>query len=305
MAERTNSETSAAEAGLRELALALLAPRYPELSEGESPQLLVGQLPPSITTDMPLPPGSRVVGSLVATRPTVVLDTGQSAEDVVNFYHEQLTAAGWTAQEDMPPRHGGFLHSAIFNRQFAHFYRGDDGPSLNVVTSDAPSGRTIVHLTLNPEGARVMFGPGPRSRHMGPDMWRILPPIAPPPRSQQSQEGGSGGGDRVSSSARLDTDLDFPAVAAHYIAQLEKGGWQRQQYGEHDPVAWSTWTFADEDNQPWLGLFIVLKRPDVPRRYWLHVQAEWTHKSQDGDGIRALGSTSLGGFSFAPMRPRS
>ena len=284
MDEQTNPQANDGEAGLRELALALLAPRYPDTAENEAPQLLVGQLPPDFTSDFPLPPGSRIVGSLQSSRPTVVLDTAQPADEVVDFYRERLTATGWTAQEDIPPRQGGFLYSSTFDRRFGNFSRGKDGPSLNVMTYDAPGGRTAVHLTLSPEGAAPMYGIGPRHRRrMGPDIWRILPPIAPPPRSQQWQEGGSSGGDRVSASARLETDLDLPTVAAHYIAQLEKGGWQRQNSDEHEPVAWSTWISQDEDKEPWSGLFVILKRPEMPRRYWVQVLAEWIGKQPQGD----------------------
>lgn len=284
----------AGEANLRELALALIAPRYPDMAEGEAPQLLVGQLPPSFTSEFPQPPGSRIVGSLQSSRPTVVLDARQSADEVVDFYRERLTATGWTAQEDMPPRQGGFLHSNMLDRRFGNFYRGEDGPSLHVMTYDAPGGRTTVHLTLSPGGTVPMFEGRQRRPRMGPDMWRILPPIAPPPRSQQWPQGGNAGGDHVNSSARLKTDLDLPAVAAHYIAQLEKSGWQRHDVGENGPVAWSTWTFQDEDHELWCGLFVILKRPDVLRRYWVQVLAEWTGQQSQGSGKRTV-TSAVGG----------
>ena len=127
----TSPQTPNVETSLRELALALIAARYPNATDetsGEGPQLLPGQLPPSFPGDFPLPPGSRVVGSLVAARPTIALDTEQPTEEVIAFYTEQLTAAGWNAPEDMPPRQGGFVHSSfgMAGRTHALFYR-DDG----------------------------------------------------------------------------------------------------------------------------------------------------------------------------------
>lgn len=293
------------DAGLHELAIALLAPRYSDMPEGDAPRLLPGQLPPSVTGAFPLPPGSRVVGSLTATQPTIVLDTDQSAEDVVDFYRQRLTADGWSTQEDMQPRQGGFLHSSMFNRRFGTFYRGEDGPSLSLMTFAAPSGHTLVHLTLNPEGARELYGGGgPRRQRMRHDIWSILPPIAPPPRGQQWQEGGSGGGDRVISSARVESDLDLPAIVAHYNTQLERGGWQRQDSGENAPVAWSTWTFADEDKDPWRAFFILLQRPDMPGRYWAQVIAEWAGERPRSGGTGWVSGARIGWQSHSPMLRR-
>ena len=207
MDEQTNPQAPANdEASLRELALALLAARYPDATDetgSEGPQLLPGQLPPSFPTDFPLPPGVRVVGSLVAARPTIALETDQSAEEVIVFYTERLTAAGWNAPEGVPPRQGGFVHSSfgMAGRTHALFYR-DDGPGLNIVTQATAGGRTSVLISQMPEGAGPMRR-GPRSRQMQYDMFSVMPVIMPPPKSQQFQEGGSGGDDRVSTTARV------------------------------------------------------------------------------------------------------
>lgn len=295
----TPPQTPNDEASLRELALALIAARYPDATDetsGEGPQLLPGQLPPSFPGDFPLPPGSRVVGSLVAARPTIALDTEQPTEEVIAFYAERLTAAGWNTPEDIPPRQGGFLHSSfgMAGRAHIYFYR-DDGPGLNIMTQTAANGRTSVLISQLPEGAGPMRrGPGGR-RGMHYDVFSLLPPIMPPPKSQQFQEGGSGGEDRVSSSARVETDLDLAALAAHYDAQLERGGWLRTDGGESDPVAWSAWSFESEEKEPWRALLVILKRPDVPRRYWVHLLAEWAgEQSQSGTGV--VSSISMGSW---------
>ncbi|HEY7341763.1 MAG TPA: hypothetical protein VH591_12840 [Ktedonobacterales bacterium] len=307
MDEQTNPQSPANDdASLRELALALLAARYPDATDeagDEEPQLLPGQLPPSFPGDFPLPPGARVVGSLVAARSTIALDADQSGEEVIAFYTERLTAAGWDAPEGVPPRHGGFVHSSIgmAGRTHALFYR-DDGPSLNLVTQTGANGRTSVLISQMPEG----MGPTrhrPRDRMMHYDIFSILPVIMPPARSQQYQEGGSGGGgDRVIANARVETDLDLPALAEHYTAQLERGGWQRTDGGESDPVAWSTWSFEDEEKEPWRALFVILRRPDVPRRYWAHLLAEWA--GERSPGVTRMASAAGGWFSYAPLTRR-
>jgi hypothetical protein len=290
MGEQTNPQSLANDdAGLRELALALIAARYPDATDetgGEGPQLLPGQLPPSFPADFPLPPGARVVGSLVAARPTIALDTDQSGEEVIAFYIERLTAAGWNAPEGIPPRQGGFVHSSfgMAGRTHALFYR-DDGPGLNLVTQTTANGRTSVLISQMPEGAGPMRR-GPRSHGMHYDMFSVMPVIMPPPKSQQFQEGGSGGEDRVSTTARVETDLDLAALASHYTAQLERGGWQRADGGENDPVVWSTWSFESEEKEPWRALLVILKRPDAPRCYWVHLLAEWVgEQPQSGTGV--------------------
>ena len=308
MDEQTNTPPQPAndETNLRELALALIAARYPDATDeasGTQPQLLPGQLPPSFPADFPLPPGARVVGSLVAARPTIALDTDQSAEEVIAYYTEQLTAAGWNAPEGIPPRQGGFVHSSfgMAGRTHALYYR-DDGPGLNIVTQTAASGRTSVLISQMPDGTGPIHRAA-RGRMMHYDIFSILPVIMPPPRSQQFQEGGSGGGgDRVIANARVETDLDLAALASHYIAQLEHGGWRRTDGGESDPVAWSTWNFESEEKEPWRALLVILKRPDVPRRYWVHLLAEWAgEQSQSGPGVV---SSAGGWFSYAPLTRR-
>lgn len=289
------------DANLRELALALIVARYPDATEGANdiePQLLPGRLPPGFPGDFPFPPGSRVVGSLVATRPTVVVDTNQSSEAVIAFYTERLTAAGWTVPDDMPPRQGGFLQSGFgaSGRGYAMFYR-DDSPALQVMTYATPGGGATIHLSQLPEGVGPMRH-GHRSR-MHRDIFSVLPPIAPPLNTQQFQEGGSGGDDRVSSNARIESDLDLAALNAHYTAQLERGDWRRTDGGENGPVAWSTWTFESEDKEPWRALFVILKRPDVARRYWAHLLAEWAGEQPQG-GAKVVSSVT-GWYSYGQI----
>ncbi|MGE5335261.1 MAG: hypothetical protein ACM3N4_11215 [Nitrososphaerota archaeon] len=285
--------TQADDASLRELALALIPSRNLGGLPEEGRQLLVGQLPPDFPRDILLLPGARVVGALAAHTPVVVLDTDQSGEEVVRFYREQLTGAGWSAEDFIGPHQGGFLHSREIDRQFGNFYR-EDGASLTVVAYATAPGRTGVQLTLSPEGGIAMRDRGRHRREMAHDPWRILPPIAPPPHSAQSSEGGSGGGDRVSSSARVETDLDLGALATHYTAQLERAGWQRTNSGESDPVAWSTWSFEDEDKEPWRALFVILRRPDVPRTAWVQVLADWIGKQPQGSGGITTTTSAVG-----------
>lgn len=297
-----NDPPQSNDTNIRELTLALIGARYPDATDGTvgvELQLLPGQLPPGFPSGFPFLPGSRVVGSLIAARPIVVLDTDQSVEAVITFYTERLTAAGWSTPEGMPPRQGGFLHSGfgMAGRTYTMFFR-DDGLALQVMTHTATSGRTNILISQIPEGAGQMRRV-PRSRVRHHDIFSILPPIAPPPQAQQFQEGGGGGDDHVTTSARVESDLDLSALAMHYIAQLERGGWQRTESGENGPVAWSTWTFESEEKEPWRALFVILKRPDVAQHYWVDLLAEWTGEQSQGDTKIVSSVTSW--LSYGPI----
>lgn len=292
----TSSQTTNDETDLRESALALLMARYPYAAEGE-PQLLLGALPPDFPGDIPLPTGSRVIGSLVADKPIVILNTDQDDEAVIAFYEEQLAALGWIMPEpSVPERHGGFLESGLsivsrIPRQGTALYH-NDGPSLQIFAYKVPNGRTRVQLTLTPNGAREWR----RShRDMGrPDeMYDMLPRIEPPPNTQQNQSGGTVGSDNLEVEARIVSPLDLATLAAHYTTQLERGGWQRTDGEDNGPVAWSTWTFEDENKEPWRSLFVIFKRPDASRQSWLRIVAEWAGDRSQG-GPRTTGSGLLG-----------
>ncbi|MGZ3638251.1 MAG: hypothetical protein ACXVCX_10510 [Ktedonobacterales bacterium] len=281
----------------RELAMKLIAARYTNPQSMELPKLLVGQLPPTVPFDLPLPEGTRVLGSLLqgdASTATMVLVTERSPDEVVEFYKERLKAAGWS-EEEFPGQQRGFVQSGPMGPSFARFLLGDTGPSLIITTFADVDGLTTTQIILNPEGRRF---PAARGR-MGPrhDMWSALPAIRAPAGAWQSVEGGSGGDDRVISFARLNTALDLSTLAAHYQAQLERGGWERKDAGESGPIAWSAWGFTDTQGEPWRGLFFILKQPEVAERYLLQVSAEWAgtgerYRAGDESGPRVMGFQS-------------
>lgn len=299
------------DATFRELAMKLIAARYPNLLSEEPPQLLVGQLPPALPFDLPLPEGTRVLGTLLqgdASTATMVLVTERSPDEVVEFYKERLKAAGWS-EEEFPGQQRGFVQSGPMGPSFARFLLGDTGPSLIMTTFADMDGLTTTQIILNPEGRRF---PAARGR-MGPrhDMWSALPAICAPAGAWQSVEGGSGGDDRVISFARLNTALDLSTLATHYQAQLEYGGWERKDAGESGPIAWSAWGFTDTQGEPWRGLFFILKQPDVADRYLLQVSGEWAGTGEryhaGGErGPRVMGfqsHTYLAGHNAAAFGP--
>ena len=83
----------------------------------------------------------------------------------------------------------------------------------------------------------------------------------------------SGGWREVDSAAVLTTTLGLEAVAAHYAEQLRRAGWTQTDQGASGPVAWQTWQFTSEEQQPWTGLFLALLTPEQPADYFLFVRA--------------------------------
>jgi hypothetical protein len=88
--------------------------------------------------------------------------------------------------------------------------------------------------------------------------------------------GGGGGSsqDRADTSATLETATALPILelAAHYAVQLEKAGWTRTDDGHSGPLAWHAWRFQDDENEPWQGLFFVMKLLGTERRYFLYIE---------------------------------
>ncbi len=284
MGEDAHSETSpegTEEARLRELALLLLAPRHGDTPPGEQPRLLVGQIPPDFPFELPLPEGSRVVGSFVYGQPTIVVETTTSSADaVLRFYRDHLPALGWHEEDHMLGRQGGFISTFMANRSFARFTREESPSTLHLMAFLGPQDEVVAHISLHddPRPARQ-----PR-RRSHPDLWDILPPIEPPPGASQTGGGGSASDDRVESNAYLETDLDLTALAAHYTQQLKQAGWELRDEAVSGPLAWSTWTFQDDESEPWRAWFFILKRPDVAQRFTLHLEAEWASASSTGGG---------------------
>jgi hypothetical protein len=109
----------------------------------------------------------------------------------------------------------------------------------------------------------------------------FIPKLMPPDGAQQILKGGNFSFAESFSSAFLDAKMDIATLSAHYAAQLEKAGWTRTGEGQDGPLAWHTWTFQDEGNEPGQGLFFLLKVPGAEHQHFMYVQA----KSSNADEI--------------------
>jgi hypothetical protein len=265
-----------------ELVMRLLA--HPAHPQTQQLQLLPGRLPDTLPLKLPLPDGSRVVGSLVRGQESVevVLDAPGSAEQVLAWYQQQMRAAGWQTPEEMQGHHpSGFVPShSLMPFLHAFFFQNEGRASLNVTIWQGQHEQADVrlHLEMNSQHASRVLHQRRRRRMRG--MYEPIPPMAAPLGARQIGGGGSGSDEGWLSTATLETDLDLAALAAHYAGQLEKAGWKRAADGQSGPLAWHTWTFVDEDQEPWEGLFSIFAVPGKPRKHTLSLFMEWVNKPE-------------------------
>ena len=259
----------------------------------QNPRLLVGRLPDALPVELPLPTDSKLFGSLQrsANHVEVIFDTSLPEQEVIAFYRERLTAVGWQEDESFPGmRQGGFVHTRLGFGALSQWYQGAHGPMLHVQAFSGQGGRTDVRLNLDLSGRS---SPAQRARMQKRRMmgYDFLPPLRPPAGAAQMGGSGGGGGDSYYSSATLETCADLTTLATHYASQLERASWTRIDAGQSGPVAWHTWTFQDEDGEPWRALFFILKVPETEGQYFLYMKADWANK----------GGNMGGGFSWAPI----
>jgi hypothetical protein len=276
------------EALLYELALRLTA--YPGDLRVDEPQLLVGVLPPNLSNDVPVPEDSRILGSLIRSPEhiDIVLDCTLSPESVMQFYRERLLAAGWNELDSFRPPNTGFVTSRLSALQNnLIFCRGLQGPAFMIIALPGKNDRTDVRINLNAGEHSPCADPN-RRRRTQRGMHDLIPTLFPPQGANQQGGGGSGGTGSWYTSATLQSDLDIPELASHYHKQLVKGGWKMNGVGQDGPLAWSTWTFQDEEKTPWNGLFFILKTPGKEGQYILEARVEWEKKDNGGKMKRLL-----------------
>lgn len=251
------------------------------------PRLFVGTIPENLPLKLPIPEHTEVLGTLARNASTVdiVLESQLTAEDVQRFYRTRLTALDWQEpDEDLPYHPGGFVQHPgpppqmpdTVLRHAVTFCYDASGAGLTVTVLPQENHTTRVRLELALESYMNRCRELARRRRQGQGMMpKVIPFLAPPPGAQQDARVASGGSREVHSAAVLTTTLGLEAVAAHYADQLSRDGWTQTAQGASGPVAWQTWQFTSEEQQPWTGLFLALHTPKQPTDYFLFVRATW------------------------------
>jgi hypothetical protein len=270
---------------LRKLALRLAT--YPSDPSVSNPQLLVGQLPENLPVTLPIPPNSRVLGSLIRGPQSlqVLLDVPLSGAEIRNFYQSELTTAGWQAPEIPRGFHErGFVHSTSMS--YITYWRGTRGPELGIQIFPEEYAYTDVRLRLDADKR----SPAWHMRHHH-NIYEMLPLLYPPAGAQQHGGGGGGNNEDVHTSAvvELKEAMNIVDLATHYTKQLEQAGWTLTDIETGQQSAWSVWSFRDKDDEPWQAAFFVMRLPGQKQKYELYLHASW-------DSAQSQAST--GGWSF-------
>jgi hypothetical protein len=287
---------------LRDLALRLLSQNYGLGHSSRATELIVGRLPDEMPADVPILEDSQVIGALVSEVMgykgyIVILGSDFPPEQIYDLYDARLRAAGWDKPDwDSFLGRGGFTAGHSIHRMFA-YYKGDEGPTLHVLAYDVADGSSEVRLNLNtvPQPRQNREQMERMAQMHAFTVEQIIPDLKPPRGGWQQPGGSSGGGNHWNSNTEMVTEQDASSVAAHYISQLEVGGWIRVGEGQQDGLAWSIWDYVDKEGEPWIGQLFIMERPlekiAPKRRYFLSVHA---HKVSGDMG-------SGGGWSFGPM----
>lgn len=243
---------------IEELAVRLLS--YQWLA-GPSPtvQLLAGQVPSDLPLELPQPPDARLLGSATYRRDgrpsqvVVVLDTGASPEETIDFYRREMPVRGWSPAPLGWAPGGGFVPATVLAT--AAFCRSQAGPWLSVSARPQEVGPTAVRIEID------LLTPGPCREPAGriPDAGDRVPPLTVPPGVRLYPDGGGGSDHDWSSNALAETELSAADLEAHFARQLETRGWERLAEGAGRPVAWSLWRLPGEED--WQGILTVAEWP--------------------------------------------
>lgn len=288
-AAATTPQTADDPALLRELAERGLAGYTPSGVRLRA-QLLPGKLPADLA--IPLPPGSRLVGTIV--RPgdpkgmpgpfpssETVLDSPLSIVDTLAFFQQQLPAAGWSLPASQSPGPRGFV--GTLTSAYAVFCHGASG-WLNVNINPGATTAGDVRLMWNgmPNGpcSQPQMGPGMKgSPPPGFDKLPVL--VAPDGVAVQTAGGGPFGQNRASSEAIAKTDRTVKDLEAFYAGELAKAGWTRADGGAGDVLAWSTWKLPSAG---WVGFLSVLVGADGQRDLTVRVESAAAFPGAPGKG---------------------
>jgi hypothetical protein len=246
-----------------ELVARVLTSPFSPSGKDQGVQLVRGALPSDPKVDAPMPPGSRLIGSVVRTsggtpaNVQVLLDAPGTTADITAFYERELATLGWKPQPDRGPAPGGFQQSAPASSKT--FCKGETTPwlSLTIFTKEkGPSDVRLSQQLLN-EG---FGGGGPCSQQgFGPQPFQNrIPALRAPSDVQFRFGGGMGSGpDRQTSETNAITTRPVADLESHFAGQLAAAGWTRTGGGASGPIAWSTWKVPGDGD--WTGLLFVIE----------------------------------------------
>lgn len=247
---------------LREFAARALTYSYPGGPEGKT-LILVGSLPEDLPLSLQLPEDSRIVGSII--RPgdggtEMILDVRLRPEAVVTYFDDQFTQAGWELFEEAQVG-AGFVAGSWPS---ATYCLEQDRGTIYLSTVPLTDEMTDVRIQLQ---MPAQYSTCDQSSY-GPldDGMRLIPELRSPPETTTQGGGGSSSGDQAEVTATLTTKLSAVELVAFYGDQLSEADWQLLEQGKGSRVAWSAWTFVDDEERLWHGVLLAFESPVVQER---------------------------------------
>jgi hypothetical protein len=244
---------------LRELAMRLLSQPSGPPGALLPVQLLPGALPPDLPLSLPMPDGSRLIGSAVHPQfpsgryTDVVLDVPGRPAQVLTFYRTALATLGWT-EPNSKFRAPGFQPDVPVGNDL--FCAGPTGPWLGIMAYGQATGVADVRIMVHEDfpGPCPSSNPGPGAPP-GPFVGaESVPSLDTPPGVQVlSTAVGApvvGGGMSIFISAGVAiSDEPADAIEAAYADQLTVAGWTMTDSGSDGLTAWSAWTLPGPVDQ--------------------------------------------------------
>ena len=214
--------------------------------------------------NIPLPPWTRVVGSVVFAdeddlpkETYIILDVAMEPNEVDRFFQEELSKSGWLYPKLVLPVFVSPEGESDRSRVYTPFCNEEDNLSMFLNVIPRQEQRSEVHLRL------IGWNRAFCDREAPPDLPTLKVLAGPAP-----VDWGSGAGrDNVDGDATLVTDLPAAALEEHFRDQLAASGWAIVAQGAGGPTAWSTWRFVRSDGKPWVGLLLVVDLPDGTTSY--------------------------------------
>ncbi len=241
---------------------------------GDQGKLVVGRLPDNLPVNLPLPDGAKVDASISRGNMPgqgfyeIFVDANQSPDQVQAFYQQRLSAAGWQSKTNFPLiDNKGFISSVAMGITRSSFCKGSQGPLLSISAKPVPNSPTDVRLNLISNNSGFLCNSSPRPPYINGN-GVPMPKLSPAPNTTVSTNGFSGGGmNTLTSSARIDTQLDGQALANYYQKLFQQAGWMRWDSKQNGSLNWSIWKFQDKEGKFWQGTLTITKVQGKTNQY--------------------------------------
>lgn len=232
---------------------------------GTRDEPVVGGLPDEPKLDVPLMPGSEILGSIVHRQPPMVsvyIDADASAEEMLAFYEREYATRGWRSQ--MPNkrrmRRSGFIGATDQPVTRRAFCRSETEPYYELrISPEEPRirlswyavSRGMVHPCSSGRPDEPMHGP-PHD---------AMPALEGPPGVPVRGGGGGGGPAEWSTYGSALTSMPPHDLMEHFVTSIAAQGHELIQRGAGEGVATSRWRVK---RPGWEGLLVIAEqRPDV------------------------------------------